>query len=399
MNNFKISKVFRILTVILILVSCGSGNNPVVDTGTINSDSYEYIYSIPPQLDDGWETDSLADAGMDESYFIDLMNRLRVIRNHEIHSILVVKNERLVFEEYFPGDKFKLALYTGERGFNRNDDHTLCSATKSFTSALIGIAIDKGLIQSVQQRVFDFFPECSDLLTDASEKSDLTLEHMLTMTSGLDYDDVTYSYYDTRNDMNRMYASPEPIRFLLSKDITTTPGNVYRYNNNNTIILGEIINKATGERLDDFSDNHLFSKIGIENFEWQLLPAGVVLASGELRLRPRDMAKFGLLFLNDGVWNDEQIISKEWIELSIKRHINILYGFEDDGYGYQWWMKDIKSKGETFSTYSASGWGGQRIIQIPELDMVVVSTGGNYYKTPVLTIYDIIGDYIIPSIR
>ena len=130
----------------------------------------------------------------------------------------------MVFEEYFEGEKFNLAQYTGEMGFDRNDTHNLCSATKSFVSALIGIAIDQGFIQSVDQTVADFFPEYSDIFTNDPIKQTITLRHLLTMSSGIQWDDQTYSYYDPRNDMYQLFNSGDPMRYILTKEIIETPG-------------------------------------------------------------------------------------------------------------------------------------------------------------------------------
>ena len=382
---------FKILILILlsiILFNCKDKAAP---------DSEDNRFAAPEQINDGWETASLSSVGMDETFYIDLLNLLNEETDHKIHSILIVKDGKLVFEQYFPGEKFELALYTGEMGFDRNDTHTLCSATKSFTSALIGIAIDKGFIQTVDQKVFDFFPEYSDIISETPEKGDMTLEHLLKMTSGMKYDDQTYSYYDSRNDMNRMYSSNEPIWFLLSRELETIPGAVFKYNNNNTNILGEVVYKATGQRLDFFCENYLFHDLGITNFKWQVLSAGEVLASGELRLCPRDMAKFGLLFLNGGIWENERIISQSWVEISTEIHISLDWGWET-GYGYQWWILEFESNGQEFSAYAAMGWGNQLIIQIPELDLVVVTTAGNYYTDPVIPVKYILENFIIPSI-
>ena len=163
-----------------------------------------YQYQVPPVTDDGWETASLASVGMDATRLENLMNKLDDISLHHIHSLLIVKDGKLVFEAYFSGDKFNLAQYMGERGFDRDDTHNLCSATKSFTSALMGIAIDQSLIRSVDEKVFDFFPEYAYLLVNADEKRQLTIKHLLTMTSGLEWDDETLPYSDPQNDMNRM---------------------------------------------------------------------------------------------------------------------------------------------------------------------------------------------------
>jgi len=360
-----------------------------------------YKYKLPQQTDDGWETASLESVGMDKSFFMTMMNELDEISEHRIHSIVIIKDGKLVFEEYFPGDKFNLARFTGETGFDMNDSHDLCSATKSFTSALFGIAVDKRLIQSTDQKVFDFFPEYSNLLTDDPDKSNITLQHLLTMTSGIQWDDETYSYFDSRNDMYQLFNSSDPIRYILSRDLIEIPGTFYAYRNCNTNLLGEIVRKASLQRLDDFAEEYLFSKLGITNYEWQMLPNDVVFCSGDLRLRPRDMAKFGYLFLNSGIWNNERIISQEWINISTQKHIdpnNFTANFSwADGYGYQWWVwEDIY--GVDYHAYFASGWGGQWIIVCPSMNTVVVATGGNYYTEMKMPIETILVNFIIPSI-
>jgi len=358
-------------------------------------------YEVPLQTDDGWETASLASVGMDETPLLKLLDKLNEIGEHRIHSLLIVKDGKLVFEEYFPGDKFNLAQPTGETGFDMNDTHNLCSVTKSFTSALIGIAIDKGFIHSVDQKVFDFFPEYSYLLTSAPEKGDLTLKHLLTMTSGIDWDDESTSYFDARNDMNQLFNSRDPIKYILSKDIAVTPGTVFDYANCNTNVLGEIVRQASEQRLDNFAERYLFSKLGITDFEWQMLPNDVVFCSGDLRLRPRDMAKFGYLFLNGGMWKGEQIISQGWIDISTQKFIDPNKYSADftwaDGYGYQWWVWE-NIYGVDYAAYLASGWGGQWIIVSPSMNTVVVSTAGNYYTEMIMPIEKILVDHIIQSL-
>jgi CubicO group peptidase (beta-lactamase class C family) len=385
------TKWLIILPILICLNSCKKDKIPI-DLGG------DYQYEVPEQTDDGWETASLASVGMDKSPLLNLMNRLNDIGEHRIHSLVIIKDGKLVFEEYFPGDKFNLARYTGETGFDRNDTHNLCSATKSFTSALIGIAIDNGFIQSVDQKVFDFFPEYSDLLTNAPQKGVITLHHLLTMTSGIEWDDETYSYFDPRNDMYQLFTSSDPIKYILQKPLLETPGSFFAYRNCNTNLLGAIIHKASEQRLDIFSENYLFSKLGITDFEWQMISDDVVFCSGDLRLRPRDMAKFGYLFINGGVWNGERIISQRWIDISTFKHINLNNTWADlDGYGYQWWLwEDVSNVG--FSAYTASGWGGQWITIWPAANAVIVLTGGNYYTAEAMTIQSILANYIIPAI-
>ena len=357
-----------------------------------------YQYSIPQLTNDGWETASLISVGMNPDFLINLMNRLDIIGEHRIHSLLIIKDGKLVFEEYFPGDKFNLAQFTGETGFDMYDTHNLCSATKSFTSALIGIAIDKGFIQSVDQKVFDFFPEHADLLSITPEKQNITLGHLLTMRSGLEWDDESYPYSDPRNDINRLFNSSDPIRYILAKDLIETPGTFFAYRNCNTNVLGEIVRKASGLRLDYFAKDYLFNELGITDYEWQRLPNNVIFCSGDLRLRPRDLAKFGQLFLNGGTWGSERIISQEWVDISTQKFTSLNNWWGDfDGYGYQWWQwEDIF--GVHYQAYMASGWGGQWIVVSPEMNTVVITTAGNYYTSELMPIEIILVNYIIPSI-
>lgn len=357
---------------------------------------------IPTATDDGWEVGSLASANMDAAPISRLLNRLDQTSGHRIHSILVVRNGKLVFEKYYSGLKFNLGQYTGETGYDLNDLHVLCSATKSVCSALIGIAMDRGLIGSIEEKVYDFFPEYADLVVQDPAKAGMTLRHLLTMTSGLTYDDESLPYTDTRNDMNRFFRSSDPIRFLLALPLYAEPGTVFNYENCNTNILGHILYKVTGERLDFFAQENLFDKLNIVQHEWQIVKNNVVLASGDLHLRPRDMARFGLLFLRHGEWEGETIISSEWCETSTAAQLNP----NDDtheftpahGYGYHWWMKDYHHQSKTYHSYFAWGWGGQLIVIIPELDLVVVTTAGNWYDPEAISPFAIVEEYIIPSV-
>lgn len=391
---FYIALILFIILFLFNFFSCSNSNNPL-------NDNTGYQYEVPVQTDDGWETATLSSVGMNETPFVDLMNDLDEIDNHRIHSLLIIKDDRLVFEEYFPGDRFNLGRFTGERGFDRITTHDLCSATKSFVSALIGIAVDQGFIQSVDQYINDFFPEYSDIFNATPEKNDITIHHLLTMSSGLEWDDETYPYEDPRNDIYQLFSRSDPIRYILSKDLIEVPGSTFAYRNCNTNLLGEIIRRATGSRIDDFADENLFGYLGITDREWQMLRNDVVFCSGDLRLRPRDMAKFGLLFLNGGIWNNEQIISNGWIDISTQTHFNPNIFTNNfpwaDGYGYQWWIwEDIN--GTEFDAYFASGWGGQWIVAWPSENMVIVSTAGNYYTEISVPLETIITDYILPSV-
>ena len=166
-------------------------------------------------------------------------------------------------------------------------------------------------------------------------------------------------------------------------------------------LLGEVIRKATGLRIDHFAEQYLFTPLGITEYEWIYINHNIIQASGSSYLRPRDMAKFGYLYLNDGVWNGERVISKKWIEDSIKAYLSVSpdwwaneYG---DRYGYQWWLRTDYSNSTPYHSYLRTGWGGQRISVYPNLDMVVVLTGGNYAMPE--PVNEIITKYILPAVR
>ena len=351
------------------------------------NDDIVYVYTVPTQTDDGWETASLTDVGMDETPIAQFMNEALNNLEHKIHGILIVKSGRLVFEEYFPG----YAFYHGPlTEFDRETKHNLASVTKSFTSALIGLAIDNGFIQNVNQKMFSFFPEYIDLNND--EKDKITLEHLLTMTSGLEWDESTFSYSDPRNDVFQLFHQNDPIRFILNKPMVTEPGTQFLYSSGSANVLGEIIRKTTGLRADDFAREYLFSPLGITDYKWVILPNNVLFTSGDLKLRPRDMAKLGDLYLHDGVWKGQQIISEWWVEKSTRSFINADPGWE---YGYKWWLYTYEINSQQIESYSARGWGGQNIIVFPSLDMVVVTTAG-YYDDRDLEFQ--IGVILIPTI-
>jgi len=358
---------------------------------------------LPAVTDDGLEVASLNSVGMDAVKLSQLLDRLDQISEHRIHSILIVKDDKLVFEKYYSGLKFNLGQYTSGTGYDLNDLHVLCSATKSICSALLGIAIDQGFIRSIEQKVFDFFPEYVDLLNQTPSKANLTIKHLLTMTSGLTYDDESLPYTDSRNDMNRFYSSNDPMRFLLALPFYAEPGTIFDYDNCNTNILGQIIARATGDRLDVFAKEQLFDQLEIGQYQWQFVRENIILTSGDLHLRPRDMAKFGLLFLHRGEWHGKSIISSEWCDLSTSMYLNPNHYTSEfqiaDGYGFQWWQKRYVYNSKSYHSYFAWGWGGQLIIIISDLNLVIVITAGNWYDAEKISPFFIVADYIIPSIK
>jgi len=354
--------------IILMLVICTFSCND-------KDDDIIYKYSVPASTGDGWEVASLSSVGMDDTPITQFMNELLNNLNHKIHGILIIKDGKLVLEEYFPGFRFYQGPYTE---YDWETSHDLASVSKSFTATLIGLAIDKGYIPNLDQKVLDYFPEYKDLNEDS--KNTITLEHLLTMSSGLEWDESTYPYIDERNDIYRIQHASDPILFTLNKPLISEPGTLFYYNSGLTTVIGAIIKQATGLGVDEFAAENLFAPLGINEYSWYTLPSGVIYTSGDLKLVPRAMAKLGELYLENGKWNGQQILSEWWINESSKPQLNVDQFWD---YGYHWWLHTYEINSEKIESYSARGWGGQNIIVFPSLDMVVVTTAG-YHDDPEL---------------
>jgi CubicO group peptidase (beta-lactamase class C family) len=322
------------------------------------------------------------------------MNRLRDNPGHLVEGIVIVKDGKLVFEEYFEGREHP-TYGEGPVIYTRDRKHTLSSVTKSVTAALLGIAVDRGFVPSVDERVFGYFPEMADL--DVGLKSAITLEHLVTMSAGLQWDEWSYSLSDPRNDLTQWFRhTGDLVRFVLERPMVADPGEVFVYNGGLTNILGEAIRRASGLRLDRFSETYLFTPLGITDLSWYLIRPDFVYASGDISLRPRDLAKLGRLFLQGGLWNGERILSPEWVAASAAPVFVFQPSSGRSGYSYGWWPRtEIYGSG----AYAAEGWGGQALIVMPEFDALVVLTGGSYWEQPLLSPHRMMEGYILPALR
>ncbi|WP_435507793.1 serine hydrolase domain-containing protein, partial [Variovorax sp. RHLX14] len=252
-----------------------------------------------------------------------------------IHSVLVARSGKLVFERYFSGSDQVPGLFFGSRvkdvTFHADTLHDVKSVSKSVASLAVGIAIDQGLIRSVNEPIFSFFPELADLRSP--EKDRIQLVHALTMSMGLKWVEATPATGED-NDESRMHRAAEPSRYVLGLESTAPPGQEFFYNTGALTLVSAIVRKATGRPLDEFARTELFKPLGITDFEWSRVK-GDTDAGGGLRMRPRDMAKIGQLVLSGGRWNDRQIVSRDWIETSTTSKLKAT---DDQFYGYLWWL-------------------------------------------------------------
>jgi CubicO group peptidase (beta-lactamase class C family) len=331
---------------------------------------------VPITRSDGWTVASPDDDRLvDRGALCMLADRLTALGDPNVHAVLVGCRGKLIFERYFKGSDqvpdpvFGAQVRTVD--FGPDTLHNLKSASKSVASLAVGIALDRGLIRSVDEPIFGFFPELADLRSP--EKDRILLLHALTMTMGLQWVEATPATGD-ENDEVRMHRAPDPCRYVLGLTPTAPPGRVFFYNTGALTLVSAIVRKATGRPLDEFARTTLFEPLGITDVEWSRV-RGDSDAGGGLRLRPRDMAKLGELVLNGGRWNDREIVSRAWIETSTTPKIKAT---NDQLYGYLWWLGLARIDGRQIPWIGALGRGGQSIRIVPELDLVVAVTAGYY---------------------
>jgi len=271
-------------------------------------DLYDYVYSPPPALDDGLETASLEAVGMATGPIRAMMDHINGDGMHRIHDILILKNDRLVFEE------------------------------------------------------------------------------------------TTYPYSDPRNDITAMFAAADPLRYVLDKPLTSPPGGRFFYNSGTTNVLAAAVARAAGMSFLDYANRRLLDPLNNQGGEWKAFPSGHTFASGGLFLRPRELAKIGLLYLNDGLWKGEPIVDPEWISRSLQQHVSTI-GFPFAfAYGYLWWIRDFAGNGATHRCYFAAGWGDQYLFLIPALDMIIVFNCGNYRVNARISPFDLVEEYILKAL-
>ena len=356
-----------------------------------------YEYAIPETTKDGWETASLSDEKIEAGLIRDLFERIGDNTYRNISSVVIVKDGKLVIEEYFPRED---ALGEGRnRALKRVSPQQLYSATKSVTSILVGIAIQQGLIRGLDEKVSSFFPEYAELFAD-KQKAGIRLKDLLSMSAGMAWEEWTYPYADVRNDALKALLSPELIRNIFEHPMVARPGKQFAYNTGISIVLGEIIRKASGMPADKFAERYLFTPLGITDYYWAKLPGEMVETGGGLFLRPRDMAKVGYLFLNGGRWKATQIIGEEWVKESTRNQAGSMqlpaWMQAADGYGYQWWLGSLKVSGAEVRFYGARGRAGQFILVFPGQHLVAVFTGLNdnvLMNQPL----DMLQRYILPA--
>lgn len=270
-------------------------------------------------------------------------------------SILIIRDGYLCVDEY-PVD------------YGPDQFRALFSATKSISSLLVGIAIDQGIIDAVNTPVLSFFPEYLPV-SELEKKQQITIEHLLHNSSGFDWDEHAYDYEDERNIYTRWVNSPDRVAFILDIPMRYQPGWKFSYNSAASHLVSAIITRSSGMSTEQFAREKLFRPLGIEDdhIYWPKDSMGINKGGG-LCLYPRDLAKIGYLILHDGLWENRQIVSQQWIESSMTIG---QYASYSRGFGYHWWLYTH----DCISIIAAEGYKEQRLYIVPGLDLIVVITG------------------------
>lgn len=301
-----------------------------------------------------------SNVSMTDSLINDMIDKIENGRygKHEFNSVLIQINGKLICEEYF-------------NGYSRDAIHFTASVQKSILSIMIGIAIDKGFIRDEYQKILDYFPEFSDIKNLDDRKRALTIKDLLICSAGFQWTDET--------DFNKLTNSDSKdwIKSILDLPMTDNPGKTFNYSTAMRVILSGIIKKTTGMNTLEFGEKYLFEPLDIDKFEWLLSPPNDIPKGGDwVSFRPIDLLKFGQLYLNNGIYENDTIVSKEWIRKSTTNQIKVS---EQDNYGYQWWVFGNEYPAQRLLNvkdgFHAKGAGGQFIWVIPHLKLVVVTTG------------------------
>lgn len=332
--------------------------------------------TIPPIAeDDPLPLASPESSGIEAS---DLEGLLRQMDGgeHELHSLLIARRGALVFEEYF-------------NGHTSSNPHDIRSATKSVTSLLVGIAIERGVLSGVDAPMMRHLAPAYPGVPD---KTDIRLRHLLTMRSGLDCDDGDPS---TRGQEDRMYRSVDWVSYFLSLERSFPPGDSTRYCTGGVVALGAVIAEASGRDLAEFADEALFEPLGIRNYRWARFDDGKrVDAGGHLFLTPRAMVKIGLLVLQNGDWHGRSLVSASWVAESTRAQ-TMLRGVP---YGYLWWSSSLRYGTKSVDVIWASGNGGQTIFVVPEYELVSVITAGYFNSDRAQSVFEIFRNVVLPSV-
>lgn len=319
-----------------------------------NPDNYKY--QKPKETSDGLKTGLLKDEFRNPEPIIEMVKETIKGNFPDVHSILIYKNNKLVLEEYF-------------YGYDKNTPHQLRSATKPFIGGILGIAVDKGFIESEKEKLLPYFSlRYQEFANLDDRKKELTIENFLMYRHGMDCEN---NNPESKGNELAMMQSKDWVKYTLDLPMVAEPGKFSSYCTGCALTLGSLVEIVTNQNIEDFAKEHLFDPLGITNYDWIFEPnQSSMLTFSQMSITPRDLIKLAKMYIDGGKWNGKQVISENWIKKT--------FDMKDGDYGYFWEHKYFVIDGKQYNSYLASGNGGQKINVWPELDMITVFTGGNY---------------------
>lgn len=332
---------------------------------------------------DGWEVLSLENAGIDEKMLTQMEADIFASTLTFTHAVSIAKGGKLVYDRYFYGN-------------HQGVTHDQRSAAKSYASAAVGIAIADGLFTGTDQKLYSQIP--SDYqYTVNDKKASISIEDLLTMSSGLDAIDFGLNRNSAASE-GAYQSSGDWLKTVLEAPMIYKPGEHHNYGSANPYLLGVMLDQVLEESLESYIDRKLFGPLGIQNYIIQSDLSGKPYFGGGWFLSPRDMLKFGQLYLNKGKWKGSQIISEEWVRKSFKKYGVLENTNDKNEYGYFWWHKTYTVDGKEIESMEARGSGGQYIFVVPSLDLVVAITSGNFRNGRFAQPEQIMEKYILPAV-
>lgn len=322
--------------------------------------------------DSFWPVSNPGDEGLDPVLLREALDNIGS-RGLEIHSI-VIRNGRIVFEHYGNDSQ------NGGRQWTPAGLHGLYSTSKTFTSALTGCAIADGFLPGADARVMDYFRD-DGILNDSEDKEKITLEDLLTMRSGLKY--IEDGFASVFLDIYNCAAA------FLSRPVEKTPGSFWNYSSADTQILGEILRRVTGRTPLEYAREKIFSPLGIDDTGWIAGANGTQFCGWGLFLRPRDLARFGYLYMNRGKWKGRELVPEEWVDISTKSHTATPWAGD---YGFQCWIPPIGG-------FATRGFMGQEMYMFPDRDLIAVFTAALPKESADITLDGIVKNYILKAVR
>ncbi len=388
--------------IIVLLSACGGGNRSANPGDGNGGPATGYTYQPPANIGDGWTVGNAGTQGLSVQRLEDMMDAIGRGEYPIIDSIAIASRGQLVFDE-----TVRTQLDDKDSWVNNADlsMHAQFSASKSIASILIGIAIDLGEISGVDAPYLSLFDYPSYDNWD-ERKNQITLHHVLAMRLGLQWDEWSVPYGNPNNAVVRFFNEHHDFsKGLLDLPMETDPGSTFAYNTIASVSLGQAVQNRSLLTCVDFLQTYLLNPLGITQIRWVETPTGLPDLGGGLFLRSRDMLKFGQMYMDDGRWNGQQIVSSAWVATSIQTYTELAWTDPDtrdwkiDGYGYQWWTGHFERGGQDLSTFAARGWGQQTVMVIPDLELVIAVNSNDYDGRPdaVNQVFGLIDRFILPT--